>query len=283
MKDENNLPSPTLSPPSPPSPTSSSKTQDEKSIDTPPIQTGGTQNYMASPSTVQSGSKSATGKIIATVLSLLILVGGVATGVFLVGRQQKMRSRASEQDCLQSENCIIIKDPEDSGSYQINGIIYDVYLTDENANIFGAGVTEDGCYRTSIDGDSLTWERVGTKSECKNLVNIQVWMIEFPQETPDPVVSQCREITIFDKGWNRLSEGDLNQVAPGDEIIISVTSTTTAGSIEQARFSINNQSQEPTILKRPDTNDLYINYIIPEGANKLEVTVELYHSTFGWF
>ncbi|MBN1169145.1 hypothetical protein JXA63_04615 [Candidatus Woesebacteria bacterium] len=249
----------------------------DQNTNPPAVETGGMQDFITSP---QPGAKTATGKIIATILSIFILAGGVMAGVFLVNQQQEIRSKASEQDCLQSDNCIILQDPDDNGSYQINGIIYDVYLTDENANIFGAGTTEDGCYRTLIDGNSLTWERVGPESECKNIVNIQVWMIEIPEQTNDPVVSQCRDIKIYDNDWNQISENDLNA---GDNIYIAVASITNAGSIEQARFIINNTIQQPTNLIKPESNELYMQYTIPEDVDKLQIEVELKHSTFGWF
>jgi hypothetical protein len=108
-------------------------------------------------------------------------------------------------------------------------------------------------------------------------------MIEIPQQTLEPVVSQCREIKIYDTDWNELTTDDLSQLTAGDTVFILVTSSTTAGSINQARFTINNKAQDPTTLKKPGTNDLYMQYLIPEEENKLEIKVELYHSTFGWF
>lgn len=247
------------------------------------MQTGGLQNYLNSSQKPVSGTRSATGKVIATILSILILVGGVITGVFLVQKQQEIREKASEQECQQSANCFIIDNPEDNGSYKINGIIYDVYLTNENADIFSAGTTEDGCYKTVIQGDTLGWERIGPDSECENLVNIQVWMIELPQEPPDPVVSQCRNINVYDSEWNQLTSNELSQLTKGDVIRFTVSSSTTAGSIDQARFIINDVTREPTNLRKPTTNEFYMEHVITEEAEQLEVKVELYHSTFGWF
>lgn len=283
MNDTNNSPPPSALPTNEPSTLNPNPSTASTPNNTPAIQTGGLQNYITSPESPQSGTQSATGKLIATLFSLVILVGGVLAGVFLVRQQQEIRSNASEQECIQSANCIIIDNPDESGSYKINGIIYDVYLTDENANIFGAGINDSGCYKTTIEGDSLTWEKVGTQSECNNLVNIQIWMIEIPQEAIDPIVSQCRNIIIYDSEWNVLDSEILSLLSAGDEIKISADTTTSAGSIDQAIFTVNGEAQEPTSLKKPGTNELYIDYIILEGTTNLDIEVQLYHSTFGWF
>ena len=232
---------------------------------------------------VQPGKVSDIKKIVMVLMSVVVLVGGVAAGVILVNREQDIREKAATQVCLDNNNCVLIEDPADSGTYEVNGIIYDVFLTDDQVRAFDPSVKEDGCYQVVIEADTVRWNKVGTEDQCAELVNIQVWLTQLPGPSQPPIQSQCTDITIYDDQWNELTQDELGGLEAGTEVRIAVNSITSAGSIDQAKFTINGSERTPVSSKKPQTNKFYDTYIIPEGTTTFNISVQLHHSQFGWF
>ena len=129
-----------------------------------------------------------------TILGIILLVGAVGAGVYLAQQDTEVREKASEEICVESQNCIVIENPGDAGSYQVDGIIYSVFLTDEQVRAFDHTVTEDGCYQVVIEEDSVNWQKIGTSAECDELVNIQIWATELPGSSGPPVNSPARAV-----------------------------------------------------------------------------------------
>ena len=233
--------------------------------------------------TQQSGS-SKSKNIIAIIFGILIMVGGILAGVLLVGRAQDIREKAAEDVCLLSpENCVIIQDPENSGSYKVDGIAYNVFLTDTQVRAFDLSVTQDGCYQVLTQGDTVYWNKIGTSSDCNDLVNIQIWLTQLPTQSTPPTQSQCQTIKIYDTDWNLLSAEDINNLSPRDTIYLTAEGTTTNGQITQAKFTVNDTERSPVSTKKPGSNEFFDEYVIPSGTTQFNVTVKLYHSEFGWF
>ncbi|KKQ42082.1 MAG: hypothetical protein US60_C0024G0011 [Microgenomates group bacterium GW2011_GWC1_37_8] len=232
---------------------------------------------------VQPGKVSDIKKIVMVLMSIVVLVGGVAAGVILVNREQDIREKAATQVCLDNNNCVLIEDPADSGTYEVNGIIYDVFLTDDQVRAFDPSVKEDGCYQVVIEADTVKWNKVGTEDQCAELINIQVWLTQLPQPSTPPVQSQCRDIKIYDLQWNLLTQDDLKELTAGITIRIAVNSNTSSGLIDQAKFTINGTENQAVSTKKPQTNEIYDEYVIPTGVATYTIQVQLHHSQFGWF
>jgi len=245
-----------------------------------------TPNPITDPTVVtsQKGKKFISKNIIASIAAVLILVGAVVAGVLLVGQQQNFKNKAAEDLCdLAPENCVYIETPGDSGSYKVDGIALNVILTDEQVRAFDPTVTEDGCYQVEFQEDTVYWNKVGTSSDCGDLLSIQVWLTQLPEESETTVQSQCKQIKIYDTDWNLLSAEDLQEAEPGDKIYLAVDSSTTQGIIDQAKFSVNGVERTAVSTKKPESNELFDEYTVPTGKSSFNVTVQLHHSEFGWF
>lgn len=123
------------------------------------------------------GKRSATGRMIATIFSLLILLGGIAAGVLLVQQQQEIREQAAGLDtCVKSAFCELIDEPNVSGTYEARFDIKYILITTDKPFRFDPGVTDNDCYRVTISKNVLMWSKYGQGSECVLPVNIQVWL-----------------------------------------------------------------------------------------------------------
>lgn len=258
------------------------------------MQTGGMQNYLSSQKPQDSNvvipaglaKRSVRGKIIATVLGIVLLVGGVAAGVLLVQRQQEFREKATVDDiCTQSPNCFVIDNPGDSGSFPVEGIVFNVYLTADQVHSFTPTVQDVGCYSVEIEDDHINWERQGTDPECEEIFSLQVWMLEDGGggEEASPIEAICNNIIIYDTEWNQLSADDLGELAAGDTIRLAVGGSTNEGEIDMVKFTINETELAPTSTKRDDTGEFYEEYVVPEGIEQISVSVQMHHTELGWF
>ena len=246
-------------------------------------------------------------KIIATIFGLLLLIGGVAAGVILVQRQQEISERAaSGQECSQSPNCILLDEPGNSGSFIAPRTIKAVLITAQGAFAYPPGDTNDGCYHVVIDGTYLSWNRIGSGPDCKDVSKVQVKMVEEeqvtttptpspteapppPGETPTPkptsppvISAKCLNVKVYDASWNALSSDDLKNLSPGDTVRFAVAGEATSGSFDKARFSLNNSSLGETSNKKPGTQEFYVEYEIPENITNFSVKGEVHHSELGW-
>jgi len=110
-----------------------------------------------------------------------------------------------------------------------------------------------------------------------------------PQPTPSPpppgISAQCLNIQAFDTDWNKLSSADLSNLKPGDTVRFTVAGTTTSGTIDKARFTINGVQRLEVTQKRPGTQEFYDEYTLPEGITSFSINAQLHHSdpSIGWF
>jgi len=121
--------------------------------------------------------KSVTGRIIATIFGILLLLGGIAAGVLLVQQQQEIRERAAGSDeCIKSPFCEFLDEPDSSGTYTAKSDISYVLISTKNVLRFTPGVTDNGCYRVTISKNVAAWSAYGKGLNCKQPTNIQVWV-----------------------------------------------------------------------------------------------------------
>ena len=257
-------------------------------------------------------------KVIATIFGVLLLVGAVATGVYLVQRQQEIREQAaSGRECQQSQDCILLDSPGNSGSYQTPRPIIKVKITDQDVHEYNPGNSDDSCRKVNISENFVSWEKYGSGPDCKDVSNVQIWMGQaepppspVPTQPPTPtptqvpgvsptttprispspapttppgISAQCGEVKAYNTSWILLSANDLKGLQTGNHVRFAVSGTTNGGSFDKARFTINNSLKPEVTTKKPGTNEFYYEYIVPQGTTSFSVKGELHHTSLGWF
>ena len=103
-------------------------------------------------------------------------------------------------ECDQDPDCILLEDPGNSGTYTAPDTIEKVVIkAGVNYFTFFPGTTNDGCYSVTIAGNTVTWEKVGSGSNCKDISHIQVWLGTAPPPPPPvgcEVFTSCEEVTL---------------------------------------------------------------------------------------
>lgn len=110
--------------------------------------------------------------------------------------------------------------------------------------------------------------------------------IQSPTPTPSPppeLTAQCSNVTAYDTEWNVLTNNDLTSLSPGDIVRFTVSGTANRGSFNKAKFTVNNISLGETTTKKPDSDEFYIEYTVPEGVNSFAVDGKVHHTELGWF
>jgi hypothetical protein len=63
-----------------------------------------------------------------------------------------------------------------AGTFSASSTIYNfVIKAGKEYNIFESGYTDDGCYQVDIDGNDVSWMKVGHGSGCKDVSHGQAW------------------------------------------------------------------------------------------------------------
>jgi hypothetical protein len=94
---------------------------------------------------------------------------------------------------------------------------------------------------------------------------------------PTPVASAyCSTIKAYDATGNLLSSAQLAALQPGDIVRFAASGITTTGTIDSARFTINNVARPEVTTKVAGTDEFYDEYQIPEGTTSFDVTAEVH-------
>jgi len=106
-----------------------------------------------------------------------------------------------------------------------------------------------------------------------------------PTPTPTTAIScQCNFIKAYSPTWQLLNSSDLSALKPGDKIRLAASGTASSGSIDKARFKINNGSWQETATKKSGSNEFYIEYTIPSGVTSFTIEAQVHHNMLGqWF
>ncbi|OGM09531.1 hypothetical protein A2159_00050 [Candidatus Woesebacteria bacterium RBG_13_34_9] len=153
------------------------------------------QNIVSSPHTPK---KYGGNKVIATIFGFILLIAGIGAGVFLVQRQVRLNQEASSgAECSHSPDCILLESPGNSGEYNSPRTISKVNVTAQESHEYNPGDTNDGCYHVVINGRYLSWNRVGSGPECKDISNVQIWLSgetvsNTPTTTPSITPPACK-------------------------------------------------------------------------------------------
>lgn len=103
-----------------------------------------------------------------------------------------------------------------------------------------------------------------------------------PTPTATPIGGQCTNIKAYSATWVLLTAAQLSTQTVGTTINFCVTGTTTAGTFDEAQFTINTVQQAITTTKRPGNQDFCQSYVIPAATTTFNITAKIHHVTLGW-
>ena len=101
--------------------------------------------------------------------------------------------------------------------------------------------------------------------------------------TPPPIGAACLNVKAYDLNWNLLTGFDLSSLKPGDVVRYAVAGTTTQGTFDKARFTINGTLRPEVSAQKPGTDEFFDEYTIPPGVESFTVSAQIHHTTLGWF
>lgn len=213
----------------------------------------------------------------AKIMSVIVLLVGVSTGLILMRQSLFFGSRAT--NCGQytfevtREGQVNVKNNTDSSEAFQRAR---VYINSVEVAIFDVPATASG--ETKIIGnitppsDSFDWRVAGT-TECSS---------SGIYSTNTQLSATCGTVEAYDQNWNKLTTQQLKDLKPSTVIRFSISGTTTGGSFDSAQFTLNGVQRSITTNKRPGTNDYYDEYTIPNGVTSFSVTAKMHHTSLGW-
>jgi len=105
-----------------------------------------------------------------------------------------------------------------------------------------------------------------------------------PSPTPNYVAS-CTNLRAYDLNWNPLTSSQLASLTPGSQVYFTVFGTTTPGTFDKARFTINGVLQPEVTTQKPGSpGEFYMIYTIPTGVTTFTVTGQIHQAQLDqWF
>lgn len=192
------------------------------------------------------------GKIIATILGLFLLIGGIGAGIFLTRQNQNIKEKASEGYRLEKK-CKLL---DGSTKWCLIDTV--------------------GC-----DNDS------GGPILCSNAP----WYNQngtICEDVTEPCSggggggggAQCVDaIKVFNTDWNQLDAGQLANLKTGDVIRLAIRDSYTTPqrtyNFSAARFTVNGTRRPKVTAKNPAGNMFYDQYTIPSGVTSFNIEAEV--------
>lgn len=211
-------------------------------------------------------------KMVAGLVGILVLLGSVGVGLFLVSRQQQVITKAwvcssYNFSVLRSGEVKVINTSATSTEPFQRAI---VYIDDAEQTTFDveeiAPNSEVVLGNVTVPAGGFSWRVEGT-SKCSN------------EGTYDEGLTlRCTNITAYDDAWTELTATDLTNLAEGDVVRFVVRGTASAGSFTKARFSINSSVVNEETTETDAAGDFYYEYIIPAGETTFTIDAQLYHA-----
>jgi hypothetical protein len=300
-------------------------------------------------------------KIIATILGIFLLVGGVGTGVYLVNQQQTANSKATvwtafgqtftnreAYDTAARQASTQGTDVQDQQVVRVldNAAAQQAAQTSTSNECGGAGQKKcevvcegNSCHYGNVSFDknsapsgmvcnniTCTWIDVpagncqGNSGDCfvdteigvgpdGKVCNNSHWttcangyscsnrdcvppsLITTTSSNPPVSVTtptaSCQSVKAFNEtsGSIALTSTELSALAPGSVVTFCAFGTTTAGSFDQAKFTINGVEQ-PVVNATESSargSNLCLGYTIPsDGTHTVNVVAQMHHVTLGW-
>ena len=229
-------------------------------------------------STDNKFNKKPNGKLIATILGIMMLLVGVGAGVVLLRQQQDVREKASEYPNCTLPNGVSAPCQPCDHDWTDDGVIgncTDQAHKDKDGNVISCN---PGWYLCTVDDPgvySAACCKVGSGGTNPPSTNP-------PSSSPPVVSASCLDIKAYDTTWKALTLDELKELNAGETVRFTVSGTATSGTFSKAKFTINTVVKPETTTKKPDTNEFYIEYMIPENVTEFLIKAQIYHSTKGW-
>ncbi len=224
-------------------------------------------------------------KALATILGLVLLIAGVGTGVYLVGQQQNVSTRAYVCSNyvfeVKQDGEVTIRNGSTQGQPSQDAR---VYINGNQVATVAVPRVDSGTSRSIgkvavPSGTAFQW-RVEGAVDCETTgENTNNLLIE----------TSCGEVLAYDTDWNLLSQSDLSNLSPNETVRFAVTGKTSSGTFEAAKFTINGVEQPETTKNRVvdvrvyTAIEFYMDYVIPSGVDSFQVSAKVKHSLDGWF
>ena len=257
--------------------TNTDNAQENTPVDQPPDNLSGSAAPSDLPPMVAAPKKKFGGKrIIATILGIFLLVGGIGAGIILTQQQQLFQQKAAGTGYPNlEEECGSINGPQCGACEEC---VYDGSSTrcKRNNNLPGCGVIVPTTAPT--DGPNPPPPPPNP-----------------PTPTPGPGAS-CQSVKAYTSSsststWTLLTSSDLSALTGGTVINFCVAGTADTGSFDKAQFTITYFTggedgvatvMPETTTKRPSSEDFCQSFTIPLNANCIIATAKIHHTTLGW-
>ncbi len=225
--------------------------------------------------------KFAGGKVIATLLGLFLLVGGLGAGIFLVKQNQNVGEKAatlgcdnvtcdSNEVCRGDGNCVWVGNEDDPKRDDRIEQIQDPVAYNQRC-----------LYLTGPECGGGDWCTAEFASDCALWSPPDVPDEPNPTPTPPPVTASCQNVKAYDSQGVLLTSPQLSALKAGTSIIFCVSGIASDGTFDKAEFTINGDIQPVVTTEKPPLGWCK-SYVIPAATTTFNVSARLHHVTLGW-
>lgn len=251
------------------------------------------------------------GRIIATILGLFLLIGGVGAGILLTQQQQIFQPKAGVDTggpgsglpavsyCQISSDC-------GSGQSCVNGSCTTTTCQAGYALVNGRCVPPGNCQNNQ--GDCYVKTHIGVGEVDKQVCDNEHWTTcapgyicanedcipgpsnppshppSNPPSTPPGPTAQCLNVRAYSgANWVLLTPESISMIRPGDVVNFCVAGNASVGTFDRAQFKINGVLKPETTTKRPTSNDFCQSYTVLPTDTAISTQAKIHHATLGWF
>ncbi len=252
------------------------------------------------------------GKIIATILGLVLLVGGIGAGIILIQQKQLVPQQASTTGTIRichstgsGANPYIVNNPDKTGDVGGHdghngpiwysgiagawGDIIPPFNYDNGGHYNGKNWTDEGqaFYNNgcSTPAQSPTASPTVLPTALPTASpTVSPMATASPTESPtaSPISPSCIPVRAYDDYWVTLTNVQLSALTAGDLVNFCVNGSATSGSFDKAQFMINSTIEPETTNKRPGSSDFCQSYTILSTDTTVSVKAKIHHSSGIW-
>jgi hypothetical protein len=103
-----------------------------------------------------------------------------------------------------------------------------------------------------------------------------------PTPSPMPITGQCVSTKVYSPNWTAIAPSEYYNLVDNSQVYFCTAGSSSAGSFDMARFTINGTLYPNTTVKRTGSNDFCQLYTIPKGSYTTNVQGEIHHTSLGW-